>query len=91
MYEPNSVEAIIAALQGSPQGGSVPDPRMQLAGSVVPLPIQPDIMAGPPPLSEIVQGQKEIKAGNPAVLQHPARADWYDRLKVRAQIPGTWK
>jgi len=86
MFDPNSIEAIVAALQGPPQGGSVPaQPNMQLAGDVVPLPINPGSMAGVPPLSELVQGQKMIRSGDPAVALHPAREDWYTRMKQRSQ------
>lgn len=88
MYDPNSVEAIINALRNA-GGGSVPNqampiqqPHQQLA-DVVPLPINPGAMAGPPPLAEIVQGKKEIRSGNPNILQHPGRDDWANRIKIR--------
>ena len=45
MFDPNSLEAMVAALQGQqqPQGGSVPaqPPLQRMAGDLLPFPISP--------------------------------------------------
>lgn len=59
---------------------------MRMAGEVVPLPPPafPET-AGKPLLQELAQGQREIRAGNPQISQHPMRDVWADRLWHRAR------
>jgi hypothetical protein len=67
--------------------GVPPAALTRMAGDVVPLPIQPGPAAGRPPLAEVVQGQKAVRAGDPAVINHPGRDDWYNRTKLRLEMP----
>ncbi len=68
--------------------GVPPQALTRMAGDVMPLPINPTtaLTAGKPPLFEIAEGQKRIKAGDPNVLQAPNRELWQERMKARSQL-----
>lgn len=97
MYDPNSVEAIVQALSGA-SGGSMPNqgmppqpPMQQMAGQVLPLPIDPATHTDMANIKDSRLVAPLYATGNrtePNVLSigKPTLNDWFNRIQQRNPI-----